>query len=185
MRAQQIDPLSKIINVTVGMVHYFAGDYDLAIAQYQKTLDANPDFEKASFFLGWVYEQKGLKKEAVSALKKAVALSGESTAMISELGCTLAGVGNKRGATKILNQLLQPDNVENISSYVMYSIAATYAALGENDKAITWLEKTFIERSYRMTYIKVDPKFKNLRADPRFLELQKRVGLIGQTAQAM
>jgi hypothetical protein len=58
-----------------------------------------------------------------------------------------------------------------------YNVAALYSAAGENRQALDWLEKAYRERSSGMTALKVDPLFDNLRAEPRFTELMRRVGL--------
>jgi len=56
-------------------------------------------------------------------------------------------------------------------------IGCVYAMLGENDKAMEWLEKTYQEHSKSVMTIKVDPRLERLRSDPRFKEMLRRVGL--------
>ncbi|MBL7136261.1 MAG: tetratricopeptide repeat protein, partial [Candidatus Marinimicrobia bacterium] len=176
-RAQDLDPLSLIINTTVGLVFYYARHYEQAIEQYKKTLEMDPNFGVAYFFLGWAYEQKAMFEEAISALQKAVTLSGDSTAMIAELGCTYAGAGKKTKAIKILGKFKKPTELNRISSYSIYSIAAIYAGLGNKNQAIEWLQRAYSKRSYRLIYLQVDPKFDTLRSDHRFKTLLKKVGL--------
>jgi hypothetical protein len=55
--------------------------------------------------------------------------------------------------------------------------AVIYAALGDKDKAIEWLEKAYAEREYYLTYAKVDPAFDPVRSDPRFQDLLRRMNL--------
>ena len=52
-----------------------------------------------------------------------------------------------------------------------------YARLGRKDEAISWLEKGYEERDFRMTLISVSFEFDGIRSDPRFKELVRRVGL--------
>jgi len=56
-------------------------------------------------------------------------------------------------------------------------LALVYAGLGEKDQAFAWLEKAYEEHSFQMQYLKVEPRWDNLRSDPRFADLVHRVGL--------
>ena len=58
-----------------------------------------------------------------------------------------------------------------------YNIAIVYAGLGDKDQAFEWLNKTCDSRSFNMTLIKVEAVLENLRSDPRFKELLKRLEL--------
>ena len=64
-----------------------------------------------------------------------------------------------------------------MSPYNMYSLAAIYAALNDKDRAIDWLQHAFVQHCYRLIYLNVDPKFDNIRSDPRFIDLLNRIGL--------
>jgi hypothetical protein len=57
-----------------------------------------------------------------------------------------------------------------------YNIAMIYHGLGERDETLAWLERGIEHRDPRMTSLKVEPKWNNLRADPRFQDLLRRVG---------
>ncbi|MBI3697405.1 MAG: protein kinase, partial [Acidobacteria bacterium] len=58
-RAQEADPLSPNIGTAAGDMFYFARRYDQAIKQYRKTLDMDPNFPRAHWFLAMAYEQVG------------------------------------------------------------------------------------------------------------------------------
>ena len=63
-------------------------------------------------------------------------------------------------------------------SYVApYNVAVIYAGLGERDKAFAWLNRAYEDRSYLLVYLTADARLDSLRADPRFDELRRRVGL--------
>lgn len=170
-QAQELDPLSLIINTTVGLVHYFAGEYDQAIQQYRKTLEIDSEFAIAYLFMGWTLEQKQMKKEAIEAVERAIQISGNTTAMQSELASTLANVGEFDKAKAVSEKITQP------SSYAMYSLAAYHTALGEQDEALQWLMKAYDNRTYRLIYLKVDPKFTPLYSHHKFKELVNKVGI--------
>jgi tetratricopeptide (TPR) repeat protein len=58
-----------------------------------------------------------------------------------------------------------------------YDFALIYMGLGDKNQAFTWLEKTYEERPDTLNYIKTDPIFDNLRSDPRFTDLLRRMKL--------
>jgi hypothetical protein len=58
-----------------------------------------------------------------------------------------------------------------------YGVAASLAGLGEKDEAFAWLEKAYQQREYELTLLRVSPEMDNLRSDPRFPDLLRRVGL--------
>ena len=175
--AEDLDPLSLIINTTIGLVHYFARDYDKAIEQYLKTIEMDINFEKAYFFLGWAYSGKGLNDEAISVFKKAHSISRDKPVVLAELGYMYASMGNTMKTINILDELIPSSKQMPMAPYNMYSLAAIYAALNDNDRAIDWLQHAFVQHCYRLIYLNVDPKFDNIRSDPRFIDLLKRIGL--------
>jgi hypothetical protein len=72
----------------------------------------------------------------------------------------------------VLKQLQERAKQEYVTPYGM---ARIYAALGEDDKALHWLEKSYRERATGMVFLKVDPRFDPLRSDPRFQDLLRRM----------
>ena len=173
-RAQELDPLSLNINTIVARRFYDARQYDQAIEQCQKTLEMDPNFAQAHFTLGQAYEQKARYEEAIAALKKATTLSPGNPFNVSALGHVYAVSGQKSEAMKILDQLKELSRRRYISPH---EIAIIYAGLGEKDQAFAWLEKAYADRSWRLPFLKVEPRFDSLRSDPRFTDLVRRVGL--------
>ena len=175
-KALYLDPISLVINATIGLQYYFANNFDLAIEYYRKTLEKDSDFAIAHFFLGQTLVQKGDYKEAIHQFKTALKLFGGSTNMLANLGYAAALDGKKDIATKVLNKLL--DFHSQRQYYVSsYDIACIYYALNETDMVFEWLEKAVDERAYLLIYLKVDPLLKDLKSDSRFTELKKRIRL--------
>lgn len=58
-----------------------------------------------------------------------------------------------------------------------YYFALIYNGLGERDKAILWLKRGIEQRDSKMVFLKVDPKWDNLRSDPRFVEIPQKMNL--------
>lgn len=172
-QAQERDPLSLVINSAMGWVFYLARDYDQAVGQYRKTLEMDPNFYLAHLWLGRAYEQKGEYAEAISELQKAKMLA-DTPETLSALGHVYA-ISSRRGdAIKILNELTELTRRRYVSPYFM---ATVYAGLDDKDQAFLWLERACEERSFGLVYLKVDPILDVLRADSRFTELLRRIGL--------
>ncbi len=172
--AQKLDPLSLIINVEAGRIYYFNRKFDLAIKQHQRTLDMDPNYPAARFFLSWSYTQKGMCEEAIQEAKKALEISNYLIGYnLGALGTAYGFCGMKEEANKVLTELLELSKSRYVSNT---TFALMYAALGENDKALEWLEKAIIEEGIR-TGIKTDPRYDALRSDPRFKALLKKMNL--------
>jgi serine/threonine-protein kinase len=111
--------------------------------------------------------------EAVAEGRKAAELSGVNTQPMAFLGYALVKAGKRAAARAMLEELLKSSTEHYVSPY---TIAMIYNSLGERDAALTWLERAYEQRNVRMTYLKVEPKWDNLRDDPRFQDLLRRVG---------
>jgi serine/threonine-protein kinase len=173
-RARDLDPLSRAINATIGLQLYFLRQYELAAEQYRRTLEVDPDFAPASFFLGQVYLQTGAHDEALTELGRAVALSPESTEIVATLSYAHAVAGQAGEARRVLTELKAQAAAEYISPYLM---ALCHAGLGELDQAFEWLQQAVAGRCYKLVYLAIDPKLDRLRADPRFDEIMRGMDL--------
>ena len=173
-KAESIDPLSVIIKTDVGHMLYFAGRFDEAIAQYLKALEINSEFRVAHWRLGEAYLQVGRYDEGISELQKAISLDSEKQSAIEVwLACAYAAANRRDQALKILNRLKPEAELRRDTFYM----ALIYAALGDNDSAFIWLEKSLQFREGTLALIKVEPMLKNLRGDPRFTQLVRRMNL--------
>jgi Tfp pilus assembly protein PilF len=174
-RALEFDPFSLIINVLLGWAFHYSYQYDHAIEQYLKTLEMDPNFAPAHFFLGMTYVQKAMFEEAFEEFQKAKVLFGDSTLTNAALWHAYA----RRGKTDEVQKVL--DELAKISQQIyvpLYYVAAVYADVGDRERAFHWLEKCFEEREMWLAFLKVDPIWSDLRPDPRFNELLKKMGLI-------
>jgi len=174
--AQELDPLSPIVNFELGLAIYYSRDYDGAIEQFQKTLELDPNFPPAQQFLPAAYEEKGMYDKAVPEFKKAISLLGgrEWSLTRGGLGHLYAVMGKKSEALALIDEL----KLLAARGYVpSTSIALVYAGLGEKDQAFAWLEKGYEEHAFQMQWLHVEPRWDSLRSDPRFASLTARVGL--------
>jgi hypothetical protein len=69
--------------------------------------------------------------------------------------------------------------IAKYSAGAAFQIAQVYAYRGESDKSFEWLERAYQQRDSGLPEIKNDPLFKNLRHDPRYNELLKKLRLPG------
>jgi TolB-like protein/DNA-binding winged helix-turn-helix (wHTH) protein/tetratricopeptide (TPR) repeat protein len=173
-KAENLDPLSLIINADVAELLVIAHHYDESMAQSRKTIEMDPNFALAHNQLAQAYLQKHMYSEAVAELQQAVRLSGNSPTCIANLARAYVASGKRSEAIKLLNDLKK----RSISGYSNGSeIATIYASLGDTDQAMNWLEKAYEERFNPGVLLR--PGFDPLRSDPRFQDLLRRVGLPG------
>jgi len=173
-RAQELDPLSLPINMTLGWVLLNARQYDQSAEQLNKTLEMDPGFMLAHHRLGMVYEQQGKYDKAIEEFKQVVNLSIGKPMGIASLAHAYALAGKRAEAEKGLAELKGLSEKRFVSEA---SIAMIYVALRDKEQAFAWLEKADKRRDALLARLKVDPRFDDLRSDPRFQDLVKRVGI--------
>lgn len=172
-RARELDPLSSIINTWVGSRYFFARRYDMAVEQYRNVIEMDPGFVPVHLTMGQAYEQKKMFQEAIAELERAVSLSGRSPIYLAALAHAY-GLAGRTGNTLILI-----DELKNLSArrYVAsFDMAIAVLGLGDANRALTFLEKAVEERSPRLLFLAVEPRFDPLRSNARFKELIHRVG---------
>ncbi|MCM3901056.1 MAG: protein kinase, partial [Pyrinomonadaceae bacterium] len=172
-RARELDPLSLIVNTTEAQILLYAGQTDNALAALQKTFELDSRLWLTHMVASSAYIEKGMFDEALAEARKARELNGLSSIPISLVGYALAKAGKQAEARAVLKELLSLANQRYVSAY---SIAIIHGGLGERDEAFAWLERGFKERDPKMVFLKIEPKWNNLRDDPRFHDLLRRVG---------
>ena len=175
-RALELEPLSLVINFELGLSYYHARDYDKAIGQFQKTLELDQTFPAVHSYLPAAYEQKGMYKEAIAEFRQSIPLANGSESTISKagLGHVYAVTGRKGDAAILLDGLKETFAREYLPAS---NIAMIYAGLDEKDQAFTWLDKAYEQRAFQLQWINLDARWDNLRSDPRFQDLLRRIGL--------
>jgi tetratricopeptide (TPR) repeat protein len=133
-----------------------------------------PNFANPYTWLGYAYLEKKDYSSAVNAMQKAVELSGRAPIALTGLGIIYGRAGKTKEAEEILVELLQASKKQYIPEFHM---ACLYGALGRKDEAFEWLEKSYRERSNGLSVIKVYPLINDLRSDPRFTEMLRRMNL--------
>jgi len=172
-RAQELDPLSSIIQTDLGVTYLFARQTDQAIEQFRRVLEMDPNFILAHQWLAEGYRYKGMLVEAKREIEEAGRL-GDGLSALAQLGTLYATSGEKIQARRVLAELKRQNAQGRVPPEVFVDI---YIALGDKDQAFAWLEKAYAERSTGLTSLKVSPTYDPLRSDPRFADLMRRVGL--------
>jgi tetratricopeptide (TPR) repeat protein len=173
-RAKELDPLSLIINTDIGFESYYSGQYDQAIKQLQSALEMNQDFPLAHLWLGRTYQQKAMYEEAVAEYQKADAVLRNWAPAKAAIGNAYGLWGKKADARRVLDELNELAKERYVTPY---GTALVYAGLGETDRAFAALNEAYEQRSHWLVWFKLDPRWGELPADPRFAELVRRIGL--------
>ncbi|MGC1788617.1 MAG: tetratricopeptide repeat protein [Terriglobales bacterium] len=173
-RAQQLDPLSPIINMAVAEVYTWERRYDESIERYKKVVELDPTFAVAYGNLSEVYKLKHLYGEELSALQQEWNLSGDpGFARLLERAYSKSGhLGVVREELKrVLEERARGQYADPMS------IAGYYAELGDESAAFRWLQKGYEEHSSGMEFLGVAPDFDPLRSNTQFEYWLNVVGL--------
>ncbi len=156
-------------------VDYLLRDFEGLLEASRRGVASNPNEWFEHYYLGIGYEGTGKPLEAIPEYQKAVEMSDGDRGAIAALAHAYTEVGRTAETRKILQDFEQ----ESKSGYVSpYLIATLHADLGEKDKAFELLEKAYQEKSADLSWdLKADLRLKNLRSDPRYQDLLRRIGV--------
>ncbi len=170
--AQRLDPLSLTINTDVGFHHCYNGRYDQAIAQLQAVLGMKRDFGLAHVWLARSYLEVGRLDDALAAIESAQAVVPDWPVLMAARGYTLGVMGRTDEARAVREEMGRLSTRRFVTAY---GIALVHVGLGDTEEAFTWLDKAFAERSHWLVWLRLDPRWKTLRNDPRFAVLVDRM----------
>jgi eukaryotic-like serine/threonine-protein kinase len=170
-KAQELDPLSRLITVNRGWALYFARLYEAAAAQERKAILSWPEYGAGHYILGLSLEALGRYEEALAAERKARSFSGDLPYLIATEAHIHARAGQRAEALKRLEALKQREH------FAPSLAAMVYAGLGEKETALSWLERAVEERDAYLVFLQVSPVWEPLRREARFREIEKAVGL--------
>jgi eukaryotic-like serine/threonine-protein kinase len=173
-RARELDPLDIRTNALEGQFLLHAGRTDDALGRLQKALQMAPNHYLVHFLNASANIEKGRYAEAIAEAQKAREISGPNSHPIGFLGYAFAKSGDQPAARNLLGELLKSSREHYVSPY---NIALIYAALNERTEAFAWLEKAFQLRDQRLVFLKVEPKWDNLRNEPQFQDMLGRLQL--------
>lgn len=172
------DPINRrLALLQKGIILVQARRFDDALRAYQEAQAVEPANEIPPFALGYAYAGKGLYNEAGGYYKRSIDLLGgdeKYSQPLVYLAATYAKMPEKRNeARAILTR------IEAMNGYKSPALlAAVYAALEDKDKAMELLERSYIDRDLLLRFIGTGYEYDDLRDEPRFIDLTKRIGLV-------
>jgi serine/threonine protein kinase/Tfp pilus assembly protein PilF len=174
--AVELDPLNLRYNTNLGQVYFNSGQNDLALAQLQKTVEIDPNFADFYDVRATVHRAMGDYASWLQDWKRNAELNADHDEMA--VADEVERVYDKSGYRAAVIRYIELQKQLSGRRYVdPTSIAREYAAIGDKDQAFSWLEKAYVERARGLESLEVQYTFEQLRSDPRYANLLKRMGL--------
>ena len=170
--ALELDPLTTTRSLQLGWVLYYARRHDEAIAQLCRTLELAPNLAYANAQLGWNYAEKRMYPEAVAECRKAVEQLPEEQVTLGSCGGVYGLAGKRSEALDLLAKLKRMSEQRYVDPY---NIAWLCDGLKDNNLTMEWLERAYREHSGSLSALKIEIFSDNLRTDPRFQDLLRRM----------
>lgn len=171
-KAQDIDPRWLEPVTVAGNIHAFSGNPDLAIPEYQRALEIEPNYGLANHFLGRAYLAKGQTAKAIQQLRRSNELLGRVPFSMGDLGYALAAGGQRAEAERMLAEM---NRERQAGYYPAFAIAEVELGLGHREAALDWLERAAEERHMGFYLSSTDPLYNPMREQPRFRILMQRM----------
>lgn len=172
--AHDLEPFSLTIYSDYVRTLYYAGELDQARSEAEKLLEMDRNFARGYYELGLVAEAEGKLDEAINLFRNALKISPDNVTALSALGHAQALAGKRSDAERAITRLQELAKKQYVSPF---QTAIIYAGLDDRKLALDDLEKSRAERFNWLPFLRVDPVFKNLRSDERFVQLAKSLGL--------
>jgi serine/threonine protein kinase/Tfp pilus assembly protein PilF len=177
-RGEELDPLSPLMQLGVAWAYHFAHDEERALQQVRRMLEIDPQFAEGNMLLAYIEEQRGRFPKAAAALETAALGLGAPRDLFAPLH-EAARSGQEsaywEARLEIMTRLAAHGYVPP------YAFAYIHTRMGRTDEAIAWLERTLEERGGHIVFLKTEPAFDPLRADPRFQAILAKAGLLAPT----
>jgi TolB-like protein len=161
--------------ISTAIQHYWMREYDLAIQELKLLNEMSPNYPSPYYWLGLSLVEKKNYNDAIKAFQNAVTLSHRAPVSLTGLGIGYARAGMLKEANSILTELL---NLPKSTYIPEFYLATLYVAMGKKDEAFEWLNKAYEERANGLSVLKAIPLVDDLRSDPRFTELLKKLNLV-------
>jgi TolB-like protein/Tfp pilus assembly protein PilF len=172
---QETDPRRLVaVHATRAQAYYFSRDFQRAVDECEKALELDPSHFMLHYILGRAYRRLGEGAKAIAQLKTATKSSGELPLVDAVLGLAYAVSGRQEQAQKIVETFTAAARKRYIPPTYF---AIVFAGLGQKEKALEWLEKAYQDRADLLTWVNVEPMMDDVRFDPRFQNLIRKIGL--------
>jgi Flp pilus assembly protein TadD len=173
--AIELDPLVPAFNEALAFTLLCAGRADEAFARVRTGLELDSTYWRAHAVLGSIFEFTHRYAEATREYERANQLAGPSAHRTTgDLARVLALTGREHEARRLLAVLQSRAARANIYEP---GVATAFYALGDDVAAYDWLEHAFRLRQPELRFVAGDTRFRPMSADPRFLDLLRRLRL--------
>jgi TolB-like protein/Tfp pilus assembly protein PilF len=173
-RAAELDPLSLVVINNIAEMYIDRGDLNSAEGECQRMIELDPNFWPPHQTLGILLVKRGRYVEALNEAQKSVQLANRGNASLAFLGHVYAKLGRRSEAEAVIKELEKRYTNKQADGR---DLAVVYVGLDDKDQAFAWLEKAYQERSVFMVFLKLEPLLEPLHNDPRWNDLERRVGI--------
>lgn len=173
-KALEVDPVSRILQVTKGMTLFEAGQYLESLERFERALELDPLFDAAYFGSALAYSSQKKYKKAIEAAEKSYQISHDNLINLSLIAQIYAIWRKKKAAQKILAELEELSRRRYVSPF---HLACLNVSLGQRAEAFQWLEKAVEVRDPWVILLKVDPRFESIREEDQFIAVLTKIGL--------
>jgi len=174
--AERIDPLSPIILEQLGNMYIFAGRYDDAIRQADKLLKMHPEMRIIIEMKGWATGMKGDWQAALELFEEVQRLTNHPLKGWMGAGFAYGRLGMKEKALEVIRKMEQRQ-IEEPGAVIDADLAAVWFTLGNLDKTFYYLNQCVDKRMGPVSYFIEYPAYKEIKSDPRYEELKKRMNI--------
>jgi TolB-like protein/lipoprotein NlpI len=162
------NPLDTSELFTLGFILFYAGRLDEAAAIQHRLLELDSTYLGAHAYAAATLLLMGKNADALAeALKET-----EEVSRLPNLALIYWAADRKSDADTALRQL-----ESKYAEVAAYDIGEVHAYRGEADAAIAWLDRAYRQRSDNMVFLKVDPLLRNLRGNPGYKVLLRKMNL--------
>lgn len=173
-RALELDPLSLLLHSSVGDVFFYARRYEESTRYYRRAIEMDPSFGAAHTDLARSLHLLGRNAEALEEFERGAGRDGAAPSPSTGYAIFLAQAGQGDAAARMIEELERRAESEYVSPY---GIASYHAVVGNMERALDWLDRAFEVRDGTLVWMKVNPRFDPLRAEPRFRDMLGRLRL--------
>jgi len=137
-------------------------------------IDLDPNFWAAHQTLGIVLVKQGRYEEALAEAQKSVQLANKSDASLALLGHVYGKLGRRADAEGVIKEL-EKRYADKFADG--RDLAIIYAGMDDKEKTFSWLDKAAADHSVILAFMKLEPLLEPLHSDPRWNDLERRVGV--------
>ena len=173
---QETDPHRLVaVHTTRAAAYYFGREYQRAVDECEKAEQLDSGYFMLHFIAGRAYMRLNEHTKAIAHLKQARTETGDMPLMDAALGLAYAVSGKKAETIKLAEAFKAAAKKRYIPPTYFGML---FAGLGDKDKTMLWLEKAYDDRADGLTWLNVEPMLDEVRSDPRFQDLIRRIGLV-------